>query len=57
MLAGTENTRGSGSAGAAGPVLQPLTAVHRGVPAALCREGGAAQAVLAADTAHGSATA
>lgn len=57
MLAGTENTGGSGSAGAAGPVLQSLTTVHRGVPAAVCREGGTAQTVLASDTAYGSATA
>jgi len=55
--AGTENTGGSGAAGAAGPVLQPLTTVRSGVPAAVCREGGTAQAILASDTADGSAAA
>lgn len=57
MLAGTENTGGSGSAGTTGPILQPLTTVHCGIPATGCWEGGAAQTVLASDTAYGSAAA
>lgn len=54
LSAGAEDTGGPWPAGAAGPVLQPPAAVHPGLPAACCREGGAAQAIPASDTAHGS---
>lgn len=54
LSAGAEDTGGPWPAGAAGPVLQPPAAVHPGLPAARCREGRAAQAIPASDTAHGS---